>query len=378
MVADRSLAGAWVRSSDFDRARLLDMTRRILPATLFASALCGVAVLALLSRVGPSLLAPLALGTCGQLANGFLFPRLSRPERWILAGDCLAVITIAWGVALSGGFQSPLLPLLVLPLLAVAGRHPLFVVVCFTGLCLAAPLLAALLAVNRGIDYDGARAPADLATIAGAAAITIALMRAEWQYRHQSLLDPLTGLLNRLALDRRFEELRAQAAQSDGVLCLVAADIDDFKAVNDLHGHDVGDVVLRDVAYALRTSLRTFSLLYRVGGEEFVAVLPGVDAREGALLAERLRSGVEQRRPHDIPVTMSFGVAAARGSDVDYERLFIAADSSMYEAKRAGRNRVVTEATTPGSRERTTSAARPRQRDGNRRSPQSQRHPTRS
>ena len=317
------------------------MTRRILPATLFASALCGVAVVALLSRVGPGLLVPLAIGAGGQVANGFLFQRRARAELWILAGDCLSVVTIAWGVALSGGLQSPLLPLFVLPLVAVAGRHTLSVVAGFTALCLIAPLLAALVAVNQGIDYGGTRIPADFAAIAGVAAITIALMRAEWHYRHQSLLDPLTGLLNRLALDRRSEELRSQAALSGGVLCLIAADIDDFKAVNDAHGHDVGDVVLRDVAYALRTSLRTFSLLYRVGGEEFVAILPGLESHDGAILAERLRVAVEERRPRGIPVTMSFGVAAARGSEVDYERLFASADFCLYEAKRAGRNRVV-------------------------------------
>ena len=272
MLAAPRPRGAWLRSSDFDRARLLDMTRRIVPATLFASALCGAAVIALLPRVGPALLAPLALGAGGQVAIGFIFPRLKSPERWILAGDCLSVLTIAWGVALSGGLQSPLLPLFVLPLVAVAGRHTLPVVTGFTALCLGAPLLAAVVAVNRGVNYAGApRVVADFAAITGVAAITIALMRAEWQYRHQSLLDPLTGLLNRLALDRRFEELRTQAALSDGVICLIAADIDHFKAVNDAHGHDVGDIVLRDVAYSLRTSLRTFSLLYRVGGEEFNA-----------------------------------------------------------------------------------------------------------
>jgi diguanylate cyclase (GGDEF)-like protein len=319
------------------------MTRRIVPATLFASLLCGVAVVALLPAAGPSLLVPLALGAGGQLAIAFVFPRLARPERWILGGDCLSVITISWGVALTGGFRSPLVPLLVLPLVAVAGRHTVPVFVCFTALCLSAPVVAALLAVNRAAHFGSARAPADFAVIAGVAAMTIALMRAEWHYRHQSLLDPLTGLLNRLALDRRFEELRAQAAHSDGVLCLIVADIDDFKAINDTHGHEAGDIVLREVASALRTSLRTFSLLYRVGGEEFVAILPGLGAPEGRRVAERLRVAVEGRRPRGIEVTMSFGVAASIGSGVDYDGLFAAADTGLYKAKSAGRNRVVAE-----------------------------------
>lgn len=340
MLPDPPRRGAWLRTSEFDRTRLLDMTRRILPATLFASALCAGAVYPLISHVGAILLVPLALGGAGQLAIGFLFPRLRCPERWILGGDCLSVATICWGVALSGGLESPLLPLLVLPLLAVAGRHTPMVFAWFTGLTIAAPLLAALLAVNHGIDDHAAQAAADLASIGGAAAIIIALMRAEWHYRHQSLLDPLTGLLNRLALHRRFAELCTQARISGGVLCMVVADIDDFKGINDAHGHDVGDIVLREVAEVLRASLRSFSLLYRIGGEEFVAVLPGLDRAEGTRLAERLREAVQERRPHDIPVTMSLGVAAVSGEEVDFDRLFGAADRSLYEAKRAGRNRV--------------------------------------
>jgi diguanylate cyclase (GGDEF)-like protein len=343
MVADRPRRAAWLRTSEFDRTRLLDMTRRILPATLFATALCGMAAFTLLGRVGPILLIPLTLGAAGQLAIGFLFPRLKCPERWILGGDCVSVLTISWGVALTGGFESPFIPLLVLPLLAVAGRHTPLVFAFFVGLCVTATLLASAVAVNHGLDDETALASADLATLLGAAAIIVGLMRAEWHYRHQSLLDPLTGLLNRLALTRRFEELRTQAAMSDGVVCLIAADIDEFKAINDAHGHDVGDTVLRDVAEALRSNLRSFSLLYRMGGEEFVAVLPGLSCEEGQLLAERLRGAVEACEPNGIRVTMSFGVATSSGSQVDFERLFGAADSFLYEAKRAGRNRVVCE-----------------------------------
>ena len=340
MAADRPIRGAWLRTSEFDRTRLLDMTRRILPATLFATALCAVAAIALLDAVGPILLIPLAFGAAGQLAIGFLFPRLRSPERWILGGDCVSVLTISWGVALSGGFESPLIPLLVLPLLAVAGRHTPLVFACFVGLCVVATLIASALAVNHGIDDETAQAAADLASLLGAAAIIIGLMRAEWHYRHQSLLDPLTGLLNRLALNRRFDELRTQATMSDGVLCLIAADIDEFKAINDAHGHDVGDIVLRDVADVLRNNLRSFSPLYRMGGEEFVAVLPGLTSEEGHVLAERLRAAVESSEPNSIHVTMSFGVATSTGREVDFERLFGAADRFLYEAKRAGRNRV--------------------------------------
>jgi diguanylate cyclase (GGDEF)-like protein len=329
------------RPSDFNRTRLLDMTRRVLPASLFASVLCGVAVLSLVSRVGPRILVPLALGASAEVAIGFVFPRFEHPERWILAGDASAVISIAWGVALTGGLTSPLVPLFALPVVAVAGRHTIPVVAGFTVASLAAPLAASLVAINRNIDYGNTRIPAAFAAVAGVAAMTIALISAERQYRSQSRLDPLTGLMNRLALDHRFEELGTQAAVSGGVVCLIEGDIDLFKAINDTYGHETGDLVLKEVAYALRTSLRTFSLLYRIGGEEFVAILPGLNLSEGAGVAERLRGAVEECRPRGIPVTMSFGVAAAEGADVEYGRLFEAADANLYRAKRTGRNRVL-------------------------------------
>jgi diguanylate cyclase (GGDEF)-like protein len=337
----RSSQLSLTRAPDFNRTRLLDMTRRALPASLFASGLCGVAVVSLVSRVGPGILAPLAVGASAEVAIGFLFPRLRHPERWILAGDASTVVAIAWGVALTGGLTSPLVPLFALPVVAVAGRHTSPVVAWFTAACLAAPLVASLVAINRNIDYGAARIPAAFAAIGGVAAMTIALISAERHYRSQSRLDPLTGLMNRLALEHRFEELTTQATLSGGVVCLIEGDIDLFKSINDTYGHETGDLVLKDVAYSLRTSLRTFSLLYRIGGEEFIAILPGLSLSEGAAVAERLRVAVEECRPRGLPVTMSFGVAAAEGADVEYGSLFAAADASLYRAKRTGRNRVL-------------------------------------
>ena len=102
-----------------------------------------------------------------------------------------------------------------------------------------------------------------------------------------------------------------------------------------------GDAVLRDIAYELRKRLRSFELVYRLGGEEFLIVLPGIGLQAGQEVAERLREAVEQARPTDIPITISLGVSAARGAQVDYDTLFKAADEALYEAKRTGRNRVV-------------------------------------
>jgi diguanylate cyclase (GGDEF)-like protein len=124
-------------------------------------------------------------------------------------------------------------------------------------------------------------------------------------------------------------------------ICLIACDLDHFKRVNDDYGHARGDAVLKDAAYVMRKHLRSFELVYRLGGEEFLIVLPGVPIDEGRSIAERVRTGIENARPAGLPVSASFGVAAGSGGATAFEPLFAAADEALYAAKRAGRNRVV-------------------------------------
>jgi diguanylate cyclase (GGDEF)-like protein len=124
-------------------------------------------------------------------------------------------------------------------------------------------------------------------------------------------------------------------------VCVLVCDLDRFKAVNDRYGHERGDAVLKDAAYALRKQLRSFELIYRLGGEEFLIVLAGTTLGEGRDVAERARVALSGARPGGLPVTISIGVAAARGAEVSYDALFRAADAALYEAKRAGRDRVV-------------------------------------
>jgi diguanylate cyclase (GGDEF)-like protein len=176
--------------------------------------------------------------------------------------------------------------------------------------------------------------------------IVWALEAAELHHRGEAILDPLTGLLNRHALVPRFLELSQQARLTRQPVCLVLCDVDSFKEINDAHGHDRGDAVLRDIAYELRKRLRSFELVYRLGGEEFLIVLPGIDREAGREIAERLRTAVEQARPLGIRITISLGLSAGSGEEVDYDTLFRAADVALYEAKHDGRNRVVA---APGS-----------------------------
>jgi diguanylate cyclase (GGDEF)-like protein len=200
-------------------------------------------------------------------------------------------------------------------------------------------------AVTVGVDPAAAAdAPvailATLVLIVSSTAVCSALLGAELKHRDAAVLDQLTGLLNRQALASRVTELEHQAGLNGESVCFVAADIDGFKRINDTYGHDRGDAVLRATAYELRKALRSFELIYRLGGEEFLVVLPGAEIEQGLQAAERMRRHLLQARPDGLELTMSFGVSAAAGKAAAYEPLFRAADAALYEAKRAGRNRV--------------------------------------
>ena len=129
-------------------------------------------------------------------------------------------------------------------------------------------------------------------------------------------------------------------------MTLVLADLDDFKAVNDIHGHTVGDDVLREFAAVLKATVRDSDLAGRWGGEEFMLLLPGTDAAGGANLADRVRTALTERSflgrdGEVVTVTCSFGVAQHRAGDHERE-LFASADRALYRAKREGKNRVET------------------------------------
>jgi diguanylate cyclase (GGDEF)-like protein len=149
-------------------------------------------------------------------------------------------------------------------------------------------------------------------------------------------------MLNRNALASRVAELTQQSELSGEPVGLILADLDHFKQVNDSLGHAIGDSVLKDVAYVLRKELRAFDLAYRLGGEEFLILLPGADVEQTRALAEQLRGAVSARSVGGgVDVTLSLGVSASgRGGRFDYPLVFAAADAALYQAKRDGRNRV--------------------------------------
>jgi diguanylate cyclase (GGDEF)-like protein len=123
-----------------------------------------------------------------------------------------------------------------------------------------------------------------------------------------ALTDPLTGVANRRSFLERFEAEFGASKRRQGVLACVMADIDHFKQVNDVHGHVVGDEVIRRVAEALDSTLRASDAVGRYGGEEFCIFLSGANAEAAAAVAERLRSKIDTPGFARAPVTVSFGV----------------------------------------------------------------------
>jgi diguanylate cyclase (GGDEF)-like protein len=165
------------------------------------------------------------------------------------------------------------------------------------------------------------------------------LRRLEARERDGSRTDHLTGLGNRRACEEAIEREVARATRENASVTLVLFDLDHFKAVNDNHGHHVGDLVLRAVAGALREASRASDLAARWGGEELLAILPRTDLRGARLFAERVRSSVAALDDLPCRVTVSAGMAEwTRGQDV--AAVLARADARLYEAKRGGRNRV--------------------------------------
>jgi diguanylate cyclase (GGDEF)-like protein len=159
-----------------------------------------------------------------------------------------------------------------------------------------------------------------------------------------AIMDPLTGLFNR----RRFETLMTnefkRAARYQSNLSCMLIDIDHFKTVNDTFGHQIGDVVLKEVAGIIQNTLREVDTPARWGGEEFIALSPNTSTENALKAAERIRRAIAG---HVFPsigtqrITVSIGVAGTPNPNIDtQEKLIHAADLAMYEAKRKGRNRI--------------------------------------
>jgi two-component system cell cycle response regulator len=206
-----------------------------------------------------------------------------------------------------------------------------------------------------GVVVVGATEPnalrkSDLKTIGLMGTIAASALEAVWEIdsvKTVAMTDPLTGLWNRRYFDESLAREGLETDRDGGSFALVITDIDHFKSVNDTHGHEAGDAVLRAVAGALRDLVRTTDVCARIGGEEMCIVLRQTEMEGAMELAERLRQSIEalavRFQGKELRVTASFGVAtyAAQGGEVLRARVFKDADKALYRAKAGGRNQVI-------------------------------------
>lgn len=201
-----------------------------------------------------------------------------------------------------------------------------------------------LAALQRARDWQS------LAMLLGSLLLLGLIWQAVRQLRHSrrlhslAMTDALTGIANRRRIEQVMTGVIREASQTGEPMTLMVLDIDHFKRINDLHGHQVGDMVLVRLVAACTNALRSFDHLGRVGGEEFLVILPKTGREIGRLIAERLRECVAALELGDIAaglqVTISLGLAQSGDPAESLESLVDRADRALYRAKAAGRNRV--------------------------------------
>jgi len=156
--------------------------------------------------------------------------------------------------------------------------------------------------------------------------------------------DELTDIFNRRTFILQAKELISLYARKEEAISYLLMDIDDFKKVNDIYGHYIGDMVLKDFATTIKAQLRDYDLFGRYGGEEFAVLLPGADEKIAAEVAERLRKAVESSSVHgdtEIKYTISIGaVSVGANSETTVDKLYRLSDDALYMAKTRGKNRV--------------------------------------
>ena len=297
--------GSWLFHDGVDRERMLEMDRQLRPARRMCFGVLALALLASGPWLGWWTLVPLAVAALMFSLADARIAKLERPEYALFAAWIGSQLMIAVSVVLTGGAAAPMLAWLAIPLLTLGAR--------FSERGIAAGLGFSLV-ILLGVSFTGnadavfENPPllfAPLALMTCVAIFQAVLMRSDVKYRAAAVIDALTGMLNRQALAQRASELEQQADLTGQPVGVIVGDIDHFKRINDAHGHAAGDAVLIDVAYTLRKQLRAFELCYRIGGEEFLFLVPGGDLERVAALAETLRASIAAEPHGGQAVTMS-------------------------------------------------------------------------
>jgi diguanylate cyclase (GGDEF)-like protein len=331
---------SWICRDQPERERFLDMHARILPAH---QRVLGLIALLLIPTIPfDSIYAPIPL-VCAVIGYAWAqhnATRFERPELLIAAGLLFGQLMLATAIVIDSRQHTVGLAILIWPLVAAGGRFASRVVWVFTAYSLVLMCGASLLFGGSAVLDDPILLTLPVATLVAVVMMSAVIRDSDAQHRRAAILDGLTGMLNRTALAARTREIEHQSATTGGPVAVIVGDVDHFKAVNDSHGHGVGDHVLRDLAYVMRKELRAFDLAYRVGGEEFAVIMPGAGEAAAAELAERLRAAIASGPIGGLAVTMSFGVAASAPGGFVWDDAYAHADAALYLAKQDGRDRV--------------------------------------
>jgi len=324
-----------------ERKRLLDMNRRLGPAKRGAIALLAVAALVSIPTYGWAMQVPLLLAGGAFGVAEFRIGRLRRPEYALAAGWLFAQLMIVLAIAFAQGPRIYMLSILVFPMLIVASVFPGRVIALGTAITAALIVAAGFALMPAAVE---AMPPILIVPVTVLAVIVLLAARtaeADEDSREAVIVDPLTGLPNRAALQARAAELtdhlRSPVAPE---VAVILCDIDHFKAINDEHGHAVGDAVLVEVGQRLSDLCAKSGWLYRYGGEEFIVLLEGAAAAVAPEIAERMRDAICRRAVADLTLTVSAGVARSTPQTRDCVVLVAAADRALYRAKAGGRDRV--------------------------------------
>lgn len=324
---------------DQEREWQLDMHRRLGPQSVRAVAVFSAVLVACLPWFNPLAVIPMVLAGAAFAIGIALTTRLQRHEPVLLTWFAVqALMTLAVVIARyehKGGLM-----ILLLPVVGASSGFPSRVVAVCVAYTAALMTIASLAVHGATVAHDPPLLLVPLAVLISVAIMAAAIRDSSFEHRTASVIDHLTGMLNRTALTIRTNELSYQSALTGEPVGVLVADLDGFKAINDRDGHQRGDDVLRAFAYELRKHLRAFDLAYRLGGDEFVILMPGADGAEAMELAERIVEMVRSEPLTETPMTISVGVAASqRGSAFRFEDVFSKADTALYEAKRTGRDR---------------------------------------
>ncbi len=325
---------------------MVDLTHSLRQGTPFV---LGVFMLGGLSGIGvygvwPLLPPALAFGVYAALWK-LDIGRQRRPEYLWAAVIFFGEAMMALSLLLNRGPLGYTMAVIAMPVLLAALIFPRRVAIAATVAGMV--LLAALLwfADANEVRHIPAAACVSLFVLASLAVTAFVIRDLDDATRRSAFVDELTGALNRAALTPKLAELAHRAGKVTEPVSVIVADVDHFKHINDEFGHGRGDWVLREIARRLGDCVTATEPLYRLGGEEFVILLPGASNIAARDVALRMCGAVRESPVDGLSVTMSFGVATALvAGSLDFDAAFARADHALYAAKRGGRDRVATAA----------------------------------